>query len=71
MDKHSSIPIKWGDYTICNNVFEAYTSSLPTHFAADIVLLDISMIDQEEIDKMIDICDYCGQIYKKFVTNGE
>jgi hypothetical protein len=33
--------------------------------------LDISFLTEEEIDKIINICDYCGKIYKNYFSDGK
>ena len=73
MDKEGSVLLKWGDINRVKKTFEENSKKFRDggfyDIADDLVLLDISKLDQEEIDKCIDICDYCGKIYKNFISN--
>jgi len=69
MDSELSIAFKWGDYDVCEREFHKMLTALPLNHSKKLALLDVSELDQVELDKMVDICDYCGVIFKKFTAN--
>ena len=69
MNSRLSMVYQLDDYDLCEREYDRMMNILPRTITDNLVLLDISILDQEDLDKLISIGDYCGIIYKKFITH--
>jgi hypothetical protein len=73
MDKSCGVMHKIGDFTKLEKIQQEwdkkYRAQGYNDVADDMVLLDISILPQEEITKVMEISDYCAKIYKQFLQN--